>query len=1395
MDSDSEHSSSEEELREMLRKDQNIDDKNKGLLNKQSIPQKKDININYTTENLFSRIFFNWSKIAMEISNQRILKTSDVCALQKYQSTRYNIKNIQEIYNKYSKEKIKYPLVYSIFLVHKGLLFYLLFLDATSMILDYLRMFFFSKILTIFSEQKFFIKNRTYYDIFFEFKFNIVESTISFIIIKFIRAIMLNHLDFNNIILQEKITNEMTSLLYEKILKGSTATNLSNKGEGEKLNLIEVDAEEIGSLFYLGPFFFTAPIKIGISIYFLFKLLGYRFFYAIIALIILMFLILILQIIYVKNLEILLKYKDNRMKIVTFVFQMLKNIKLNGWDEEFIKRIKIKRDDELLYTKKNLNIEIIRFVLTSNINLLLMVIALGVYITSNNKLEISVLFTSFQLVNSITSPIMLIPTFFNQIFKDLLSIQRLQNYLFTREHQDKEKYKNIDEFNNNGILVNFEKINFGIHAPTSCMQVGGTDETILEKLKSAKSFDFEKNNIDTKLYLNENENNNSENEKELDIIKIGHNNKNIEFESKSYLLKDITFSIKKGEFIAILGPTGSGKSCLLNAILNNYFPYFKSSTSKIILNGEVSYANQQPWVMTDTVKNNIIFNNPFDEDKYDKIVSVCELENDFLNFPNGDKTEINSTNANVSGGQKARISLARCLYKDADLYLLDDPLSSVDSKVGNKIFEKAFVKYLKNKARILVTNELNNLSSVDKIVYMENKKIIFVGSFDEFNKTFGSKNMEIESNSDDNTKYDKQAIKVRQYLRRNSSHKNVVDLEKLEELKDDKKSEIHNISNNPLTQLNKLKKKNVSLDTYITFIKLQGGVLIFFILIIFVILSQVIESYRRLFATSLTKTTKELESQEQDNNNAELNLDLKNKFITYAEISLGGILCNCLVEFIVTRTTIHSLRKVHEDMINKLVRAPINLFHDIVPIGQILNRLTKDTELIEGIIKTVNVAIKILFTIFANIGICYLYNKYILYVSPFLFMAFLCVTNYYISAQRNLVRLHRVSYSPILTIASETIRGVDTIRTAHAEEDCRSKIYKRLDDHFGVHLYIEGSKGWYNITLRIISNIFFGIIISFMGYYSEFYSAQAMAIVLQGLEDLIESVLNGVRIYTTLEMTMIGLERCETITKIQTERKPIEDITQKLKREKWPKLGKINFKNYFTNYRPDTPEILKNINLEINPGDKVGIVGRTGSGKSSMVLALSRILEPKKGKIDIDEYDLQNIDLDFLRQSLSIVPQETFIIEGTLRDNIDPLNKYKDEDIIKILNDFSLFKNLNDKEKLNLVIKEAGKNLSNGQKQLICFARALIKGNKIIILDEATSSLDIETEKIIQENLEKYLKDVTMIMITHHIHMVKNFKKIIVIEQGRIVESGDYDSLLKNKRSHFYSLYEESRKK
>ena len=264
---------------------------------------------------------------------------------------------------------------------------------------------------------------------------------------------------------------------------------------------------------------------------------------------------------------------------------------------------------------------------------------------------------------------------------------------------------------------------------------------------------------------------------------------------------------------------------------------------------------------------------------------------------------------------------------------------------------------------------------------------------------------------------------------------------------------------------------------------------------------------------------------------------------------------------------------------------------------------------------------------------------------------------------------------------------------------------------------------------------------------------------------------------------MIGFERCQAVQKIKTENIiPIlnNNSNNDLIKKNWPKNGIISFKNYNTSYRPDTPIILKNINYIFGEGEKIGIVGRTGSGISSLVLAMARIIEPKSGSISIDNINIQKINLDFLRENLSIVPQDPFLFEGTLRDNIDPVNKNSDEKILEILNDFCLFHELNNKEKLEYEIKENGLNLSPGQKQLICFARAAIKNNKIVILDEATSSLDYETEKTNKLNIDKYFKNCTLIMITHHLSMLKDFKNIIVIDKGEIIETGTYSQLLQN---------------
>ena len=535
---------------------------------------------------------------------------------------------------------------------------------------------------------------------------------------------------------------------------------------------------------------------------------------------------------------------------------------------------------------------------------------------------------------------------------------------------------------------------------------------------------------------------------------------------------------------------------------------------------------------------------------------------------------------------------------------------------------------------------------------------------------------------------------------------------------------------------------------------------------------------------TLSKTVSQIE-RDKKNNNKETNL--QRNYSDYLKISILSIFLDFLVEFVVTRITINSLRKVHEGMVYKLVRAPINLFHDIVPIGQILNRLTKDIGPVQGIIRRVNSFIRIVISLITSIGLCYIYNKTTLITSPLLVIICLFITKYYISAARNLTRLKKISFAPILTIFSETIRGVDTIRTDHAENNIKDKFYKKLDEHFGIKIFNEGCRSWHHLRTRICTNIFFGCSLLYMVIYKDNFSAKDIAMIIHAVEHYIDQLIRGTTFFFNLELNMIGFERCQAIQKIKTENispkldKADNNKNLSLIKKDWPKNGKIKFENYNTGYRPDTPIILKNINYEFNSGEKFGIVGRTGSGKSSLVLALARIIESKSGIITIDDINIEKINLDFLREKLSIVPQDPFLFEGTLRDNIDPLKKYSDETIIKVLNDFCLFNELNNKEKLEYEIKEYGKNISPGQKQLICFARAAIKNNKIIILDEATSSLDHETEKTIKINMEKYFTNCTLIMITHHLSMLKDFKNIILIDKGEIIQTGSYSELLASK--------------
>ena len=445
--------------------------------------------------------------------------------------------------------------------------------------------------------------------------------------------------------------------------------------------------------------------------YLLFKLFGNYFFYVLLILLVIIVIIVILQVCYIKNFHKLLIVKDKRMKIVSYVFQTLKFLKLNCLEAEFIRRVKTKREDELKYIKRTMNIDLYTFIINNNINLILIIFCLYFFAYSNKDLEISTLFIAFQLIQSMTFPLILIPFFFNRLFSNLLSVKRLQSFLQTNDYE-LNQFKNNDE-DKKDLLIQFNNVTFGLQK---------VEEEKNIKNKKWKKDKYSEVSLDSSV----------SNSTSIELPEISQNQKNTtnmrnnnninENLNDVILLNNINFSLKKGEFIAIIGSIGSGKSCLINALLNHYQIY--SQDQKPIINGEISYYPQQPWITTNTIRNNILFYNKYDKIKYEKIISLCQLENDFENLIEKDETLINSSSTNVSGGQKARIALARCLYRDADIYIFDDPFSSIDNKISNEIFKSTFCNYLKNKGRIIVTNDLSQLENVDKIIYMEKGSII-----------------------------------------------------------------------------------------------------------------------------------------------------------------------------------------------------------------------------------------------------------------------------------------------------------------------------------------------------------------------------------------------------------------------------------------------------------------------------------------------------------------------------------------------------------------------------------------------------------------------------------------------------------------------------------------------
>uniref|UniRef100_A0A0K2UZH0 ATP-binding cassette sub-family C member 4 n=1 Tax=Lepeophtheirus salmonis TaxID=72036 RepID=A0A0K2UZH0_LEPSM len=1042
---------------------------------------------------------------------------------------------------------------------------------------------------------------------------------------------------------------------------------------------------------------------------------------------------------------------DKRIRVMNEIIEGMKVIKMYAWEYPFMEVVNETRRDEIQTIKKTYEYKAFNlgFFFTSSRVVLLLIFFL--MIIGNEVISSKNIFLIFGLFNTVRLSLTLFfPNTISMTSEALVSTDRIQNFLLLEEIGD---------------ICSSMK-----HEP---------------EVRPEVSLRIEMKNVSGKW---------TSNEKDDD-------------------LRNVSFQVHKRELTAIIGPVGSGKSTILQALLGE----FPVSSGDISIYGKISYASQEPWIFSGTIRQNILLGASMNHKRYLKVLKVCSLEHDLESWPDRDHTFVGEKGVALSGGQKARINLARSVYSEADVYLLDDPLSAVDSHVGRHLYEECIKNYLSRKTVILVTHQIQYLGDASNIILLNTKGEIedqgtlnkLLMSERDFTSFLVAQEEETDSifDEDELALTPKKSLNIENYMRRRQSSVSSIGSRATIDTNAMEYNDIPNEGRRTQTTESKV-KGSISVALYKKYFYAGGGKWIFFFVYGLNILSQLLfvstDWWLKQWTNAADARTKfgDISNQSHFFSNYAnassfeilpgFQIDLFNSIYYGIYFALVGALIICsqisIRKFLIL--CLKSSKNLHLEMFQKVIFTK-PAFFDVNPVGRILNRFSKDIGSLDDLLP---LALSDTSLIFLNavgmFGLIISTEPKVLIPLGVILIILLILRKYYLNASRSVKRLEGITKSPVISQLSTTLNGISTIRASKLENTFSSEFHYLQDIHTAAFFSFQSVTRFFGFWVDGIVSVYVAATVVIFVFFSGDVEGGDIGISLSLSVIMAGMIQWGLRQSAEVENYMTSVERVTEYADLPSEKSLTSD---KKIDPSWPNKGVIKFHNVKLKYDDQGgPYILKGLTFTINSFEKIGIIGRTGAGKSSMIAAIFRLVEPE-GEIIIDGEDICQLGLHDIRKRISIIPQDPLLFSGNVRKNLDPIMEYEDSDLWNALEQAKLsqiISNLNGG--LDAQVTDGGSNFSIGQRQLMCLARAILRKNRILIMDEATANVDPHTDSLIQEAIRTKFSKCTVLTIAHRLHTVMDSDRMLVLSDGRIEEFDEPHTLLQNEHNLISHLVEQT---